>query len=439
MGLHRTLFPTCRTNTPPNSLGTAAHKSLAIIASISTAGLVFASAGFGAVYAWGAGSQHGWLMAALMVLMAVALECCKPLAVASAFTAFRGLAVVRGVALTLLATVAIAYSLTAELTLMATARGDLVAERAAGAKIARSTDNQRARIEAELAKLADARPAAAIRAEVAGLLADPRAGDCSVMDGSRSKAACPRVAALRAELGNSERREKLEIDLAGLQAGLTLATDKAADPGAHALSVYLAALGVSLPDRLLTDWLTLVPVLALEIGAALALVLMQAVSGAQTGQRIPRQTELGRMSADKQKPDTLDQSPAVQPQTALPDTQGLGNTSVPVSGPSSVPAKKRTPRKPKKRRRLRRTRGKGGNGSGGGQSGKRRLGNVVDLLKARGGRIDGGQRAIAKTLGLSKSRVNEVLHELAAAGAVRLATSRSGTMVTLPAALDLSQ
>ena len=59
------------------------------------------------------------------------------------------------------------------------------------------------------------------------------------------------------------------------------------------------------------------------------------------------------------------------------------------------------------------------------------LGYVIDLLKAKGGRIEGGQRAIARTLGLSKSRAHELLHELAAAGAVRLATSRAGTIVAL--------
>lgn len=87
---------------------------------------------------------------------------------------------------------------------------------------------------------------------------------------------------------------------------------------------------------------------------------------------------------------------------------------------------KRTPRKAKKG-----TRSNGSNGGGGGQSGKPRLGYVIDLLKAKGGRIEGGQRAIARTLGLSKSRAHELLHELAAAGAVRLATSRAGTIVAL--------
>src|SRR5262249_50218667 len=167
---------------------------------MSAAGLVFASAGFGSVYAWSAGAPYGYPMAGLTVLMACALECAKPLAVASAISAFRSFAVVRGGALALLAVVAIAYSLTAELTLMATVRGGLVAQRAAGARVAKSVNGQRDRIEAELAKLANVRPAATVKAEISGLLADQRVGDCSVLDGPRSKAACPRVSALRAEL-----------------------------------------------------------------------------------------------------------------------------------------------------------------------------------------------------------------------------------------------
>jgi hypothetical protein len=67
------------------------------------------------------------------------------------------------------------------------------------------------------------------------------------MDGPRSKGACPTVNRLRAELGNAERRDKLEADLAALR--VTSATDaaigKSADPGAHALSVYLLAIGAA--------------------------------------------------------------------------------------------------------------------------------------------------------------------------------------------------
>jgi len=213
-----------------------------------------------------------------------------------------------------------AYSLTADLSLMATARGDLVAQRAASARAAKSADGQRDRVEVELSKLVNVRPAATIRAEINGLLADPRVGDCQTMDGPRSTAACPRVASLRAELGNAERKEQLEATLAGIQTATPATTDKPADPAAHALSVYLAALGLVLPERLLTDWLTLIPVLALEIGAALSLLLVQAVSGGKTGHETPRQIE--------QKSDSHDQARPAQPQNTSPDTK---SGSVPPS------------------------------------------------------------------------------------------------------------
>jgi hypothetical protein len=412
----------------PNAITGAGSYFTQTFASIAAAGLVIASAGFGAVYAWTAGSPHGALMASLMVVMAVALELAKPLAVASAFAAFRSWALARGVALALLASVAVTYSLTAEVTLMAMARGDLVAERAAATKLAKSTDGQRGRIEGELAQLASTRPAATIRAEIAGMLADNRIGDCSIMDGPRSKAACPTVNRLRAELGNAERRDKLDVDLAALLPAKPTdgATDKRADPGAHALSVYLSAMGLSVPAGLLTDWLTLVPVLALEIGAALSALLMQTVSGTLNP---PREN----VSAASQRADTIGQDTPARSESASPDAKSLGHPGSAASGATRRNSPKRTPSKGPKR--ARRKRGKDSGGSdGGGQQGKRRLGNVVDLLKARGGRIESGQRDLAKSLGLSKSRVNEVLHELATAGVLRVATSRTGTMISLAAA-----
>lgn len=178
---------------------------------------------------------------------------------------------------------------------MAMARGDLIAQRSADAKTARSVDGQRERIEAELTQLAGVRSSATVKAEIDGLLLDSRSGDCSTIDGPRFKAACPRVATLRAELGKAERREHLEATLAGLHLATSAATNKAADPGARAPSSDLA-LGIILPSALLTEWLVLVPVIALELGAALSLVLVQSVSRSETGHETPHQNE--------QKPDS---------------------------------------------------------------------------------------------------------------------------------------
>jgi hypothetical protein len=74
----RTFLDCCRTNKSANLLHPTGSRITSSIAIISASGLVFASAGFGAVYAWIAGAVYGWLMAGLMVLMACALECAKP-------------------------------------------------------------------------------------------------------------------------------------------------------------------------------------------------------------------------------------------------------------------------------------------------------------------------------------------------------------------------
>ena len=126
MRAFRSLFSCCRSHWRLKGLRPTGFKIPTTLASIAAIALVFASSGLGALYAWAAGSPHGWAMASLMVVMAIGLEVCKPLSVASAFSAFRSLAVVRGSALALLAIVAVTYSLTAELSLMASARGDLL-------------------------------------------------------------------------------------------------------------------------------------------------------------------------------------------------------------------------------------------------------------------------------------------------------------------------
>lgn len=54
---------------------------------------------------------------------------------------------------------------------------------------------------------------------------------------------------------------------------------KDADPGAKALATYLALSGLAVAAAVLSEWLVLVPVLALEIGSAFAGVLVQSLAG----------------------------------------------------------------------------------------------------------------------------------------------------------------
>lgn len=56
---------------------------------------------------------------------------------------------------------------------------------------------------------------------------------------------------------------------------------------------------------------------------------------------------------------------------------------------------------------------------------------VLSALRAKDGVLFGSQWALGRSFGWSKTRMNEVLHELQAVGRVRLAVSRQGTMVRL--------
>jgi hypothetical protein len=58
---------------------------------------------------------------------------------------------------------------------------------------------------------------------------------------------------------------------------------------------------------------------------------------------------------------------------------------------------------------------------------------VLSALRSKDGVLFGSQGALGALFGWSKTRMNEVLHELQAAGRVRLSVSRHGTAVRLVA------
>ena len=103
--------------------------------------------------------------------MALGLEGCKPLAIAYALKAKT---VGTGLMLACLGLVAVAYSLTSELSLMASTRGDLAATREADTRAARETVGARERMTDELRSLGVQRPSEAIQAELNPLLSDKR-------------------------------------------------------------------------------------------------------------------------------------------------------------------------------------------------------------------------------------------------------------------------
>jgi hypothetical protein len=234
-----------------NHLTQPTSRTSRTLALASAACLVVASAGFGSVYVLGG----------LSVLMAVALEASKPLALAGSFGALGSLKIVRGLALILLAAVAMLYSLTSELTLMAGARGDVVAGREAVLKesVNAQANAERARTRYETAKteiatLASARPSAELQSAVDQLLATPGTNGCIEINGKITRTVCPQVSALRGELVQAHRRAELQAILAEPLPVVPVAQEiGAADPGATALSVYLAALGIRMDSAILSE------------------------------------------------------------------------------------------------------------------------------------------------------------------------------------------
>jgi len=300
--------------------------------------------------------------------MVLALEAVKPLAISAGIDLWKRCTGPAALLLTL-GGISCAYSLTAELSLISMSKGDIVAERQAQATTARNAERDRNRIEAELAAIGITQPSASLSAELSSLLSDSRLKGCtSPLSNWRLQAICTeKVTPLRSELATAERREKLEASLAQLPS----VAAKVADPGSVALATYLAALGVNLSAEAIAQWLILIPVLALEIGSAMAGVLVQAVS----------------------------QSPA----------KG-------VSEPPKKPANRREPPKPEP------------------AAGKDNVAKaIVQELQAAGGSLSRSERGLARLIGTSKPTARRAIHGLAAAGIIALEATKAGTMLRLVA------
>lgn len=255
---------------------------LGLVARVAAIGLTAASAALSTHYAFHFFGQFGLVSA---VAMAVAVSCgeiFKPLAVEQAFAAgFNrpALMVRAGV----LALVCVAYSLAAEIAVSHTSRSDQAAQRtaeAAQAKDARAAaaarDARRQRAEAELATLAKAYPADRA-VDVVQPLVDRAREVCrrEVVVNARGRHTaehCAKPVKLTDELARAKRRAELEGIVAGsLQPVAAAASSVArqADPQAAAVVHYLRAAGRDVTEADVAPWLSLLPVLLLEIGSAL--------------------------------------------------------------------------------------------------------------------------------------------------------------------------
>ncbi|WP_072387007.1 hypothetical protein [Hyphomicrobium sp. CS1BSMeth3] len=396
--------------------------------------LVTASALLGAFYGYVVGSHTHQLIGLIFATAALGGEILKPYAVSAALDAFGRWQLLRGAACALLAVVAIVYSVTSELGLAAASRGDQTAARQSTLDAAKSTQSQRERAQAELATLLPARDG--LESQIKALKATPGANGCEKIDGPISRDTCRAVADLEIEAARAKRRAELEAALRSAPAAADAQPAvKDADPLAAALAAYLGALGWAVGPDGLSPWLLLIPVLFLELGSALGVVVVRSMDAGVSGNRPAGAS--GPLSVEPVGPDvrpeqTADARNPLNPgisdtqQTAKPDTEVAPTVA---AKRTATAGKKRTPANGKSR-----TPPKGPTGPKGGHRRKRPASNVVDLLQRNGGRISSSQRGIAKRLGVSKSRANEVLHDLSSRGVVNLSTGRRGTVVSLAVA-----
>lgn len=354
-----------------SNLTTFAIKATATSCAI---GLVMASAGFGAVFAYKIGIQHNLFLAGLSVLMALALEGVKPIAIAGALKAFRSWEFVRGLALILLGTVAVAYSLTSELTLMSMSRGDLTAQRRATINQNKGADEAYKRATLELEAMQPSRTIGELKAKISeinnlpGILIDGK--PCGgTYDGPTTKTQCPIRAKLIAELARAQRRVHLqEIISSHIKAPGVNQVVETADPGSTALATYLGAFGIVVSVEVVSQWLSLVQVLALEIGSALAVVLIHSLDG--------------------------------------------GSTRIPTVQPAEKPG---IPTDLKGRATVR----------------DKTANDIVNQLKNQGGFICHSERRLAEIVGADRSTVRRAIHSLASRGVVAMDVSHNGTVLRL--------
>lgn len=333
--------------------------------------------------------------------MALGLEGAKPFAIEGAFAAARSLSLVRTIALSLLGIVAVAYSLTAELSLMAATRADNAAQRSQASTLAVAARARYAAAQRELVALPTARPIAVLDAEIKRLRMTPKLASCedtTARDfGPVSRRVCTEIAALIAEAGTTTRRSELHTIIAIAErdiAAAPLATD--ADPAATALAVYLAAIGVTSDAGTLSKWLALVPVLALEVGSALAVVL------AGTARAHGRNERTGTVPTSRECPVSPCANAKAPKKPDAADLECEATTATPQESSAPSPL-----------------------------SGLARA--IVEHLQIHGGRVRKGQRSLAKTFGASTTELHRTIHALAATGVIALHTAPTGTELRLVA------
>jgi len=217
-----------------------------------------------------------------------------------------------------------------------------------------------------------------------------------VQPGSR-ETVCMKPAALVAELGRANRRNELEakIEAAATELRNTVPA-KIANSDAVALASYLPALGIETTADRVNKLLVLLAVLVIECGGGLALTVGMALSeGVVRSEQQDGVVGQGEQALAERPTEHLDVS-----------TERPGGNISPVNGFQHQSARSKHPERSAHER-------------------------VLSALRLKDGVLFGSQVRLGASFGWSKTRMHDVLHELQAAGRVRLSAGRQGTAVRL--------
>lgn len=367
--------------------------------------LISASAALGAYYGFTVGSHVHFALGIVFAAAALGGEALKPFAVAQALSAIQSREWLHGFACSALALVCVAYSFAAELSLAASARSDLAAQRTATADNQAAARDARDRARAELKSLPLARSQETLRPLITALKQTKGADGCTSRPKlSAARWACAQAADLESEAARFEQRAALEARIAQADAALSSPDSNPtgmADPLASTIAAYAVAAGYEAEADTISPWLALIPVLFLEFGSALSLVVLRGVSAPGSSQRTPASglsVSAGAACATEPLP-----MPPTEQTAASDEAESAGKTNVEPLRPARKP-----------------------------RADEQKIASaVLAFVAKRGGKTFAGQRAIARGVGYSKSRVNEVLQDLAAAGRIMLEPTPQGTAVAL--------
>ncbi len=376
---------------------------LYVVAILAASLLVIASTGFGAYFAWSLNATHAGPIAYFAVAMAIGLEVAKPVAVHGLFRALGSWRFGQAAALSVLAIVAIGYSLTAELQLMARARSDALADRmhASGATI--DVRGRLAGLKGELAAVGPARPAAELEALAGPKAAAVRGIDCTAPVDAKQRSACNDFATFRAEQARAAARAELRERIEAAEHDVaTAGAPRSIDPAAQAFASYLAAFGVHVEPNRIGDWFTLVSVLALEAGSMFAAVLVTACRPNVSASAKPG------VQSDVPPAHTMNIPIAAEmPALPAPDSAEPCATETPVERVQDTGARLVVADQPAER--------------------------LIQLLTDRGGEVISSQRTLAAAIGVSSGRVNALLRDLSDARRIEVQTDSRGTRIRLAA------